>query len=132
MSYDIIFIRKSDKEFWQEALDAHEQKIISRASQNVPVSEAIRSEWNRIAVMLLARCPEMRRFDTSYNLELTDSKTGIQVSFFKDEVAIAIAYWHFGDKANQIIELAKQLAYVIESGTDLVGFDPQLGHSFLE
>jgi hypothetical protein len=82
--------------------------------------------------MLLARCPEMRRFDTSYNLELTDSKTGIQVSFFKDEVAIAIAYWHFGDKANQIIELAKQLAYVIESETDLVGFDPQLGHSFLE
>lgn len=132
MSYDITFIRKSAWQSWQEALDAHEAKSISRQPWDAPAATATQSEWKRIATRLLRIQPHMHQFEAPHKLELTDIETGLQVLLFDGEAAITIPYGLSADATQKVMRMARQLAEIIETETGLLGYDLQQGCRFLE
>jgi hypothetical protein len=132
MSYDVTFIRKSERQTWQEAIDANEARSISRQPWNAPATEAAQSEWNRIAGLLLESHPGLSVYQAPHTLELSDIETGLQVSLYEGEAAITIPYGRSPDTVKQAMTTAKRLTYIIERETGLLGYDPQRGCRFLE
>lgn len=129
MSYDITFIQKSEDQTWKEALEANETRVLAD-NWNSPASDVVQAGWSRIAALLLDCNPEMSIFNAPHCLELTDEVTGLQVSLYEFEAAIRIPYTHSEDTAQQIMELAKRMAHIIEKETGLWGYDGQLDCRF--
>jgi len=132
VSYDIVFLQKSADQTWEEALEAIEVRAMEKEPWDSPASEAMRSEWNRIADLLLECNPGMSKFESTNSLELTDENTGLQVSLYASEADISVPYQHAGDTAQEIMALARKLALILEKETGLVGYDGQLGRRFLD
>jgi hypothetical protein len=132
MSYDIVFLQKSTDQTWEEALEANEIRALTKEPRNAPASEAVYSEWNRIADLLLECNPGMSKFESINSLEMTDENTGLQVSLYASEADISVPYQHAGDTAQEIMALARKLALILEKETGLVGYDGQLGRRFLD
>lgn len=132
MSYDINFIPKLPNQSWDQATEAHEQKCVSDSwCEQVP-SDAERAAWKRAMARLQEVHSSLERFGSSRTPQLTDEKSGLQVSFDREEVAITIPYWHSDEEAAHVMGLAQKFALIIEEETNLVGFDPQLDRRFLD
>lgn len=132
MSYDITFIRKTEKQTWQEALQAHEARVMAREPWGAPAPEATRAEWRRIAALLLEVHAGMELTEAPHVLELTDLQSGLQVALYEDEADISVPYWHAGEEAQALVGVMRRLAAIVERETGLVGYDPQLDARFLD
>lgn len=132
MSYDIVFFQKSADQTWEEALEANEVRAMKKEPWNSPAPEAVHSEWNRIADLLLECNPGMTKFISNHSLEMTDESTGLQVSLYESEADISIPYQHEGDTAQEIMALARELALILEKETGLIGYNGQIGRRFLD
>jgi len=64
------------------------------------------------------------------HIELTRvDVTGIQVSLFSGELAIAVAYWHTGSAARAVMQVAWSYLAILERETGWDVYDGQLGRS---
>lgn len=118
MSYDLIFMARSDDQSWEEALEAAEEA----ENDERPDAEA----WARLVAGARRVLGEVSVFEGTHNYELTHEPTGIQVSYFGDEAGITVPYWYRGDDARRIVTALHQLGEVVQAVTGLPGYDPQL------
>jgi hypothetical protein len=118
MSYDLIFVPRSDDQSWEEALDAAEEA----ENDERPDAEA----WARLVAAARQVLGEVSVFDGTHNYELTHESTGIQVSYYADEAGITVPYWYRGEDARRIVTALHQLGEAVQAATGLPGYDPQL------
>ncbi|CCH20479.1 hypothetical protein [Micromonospora lupini] len=118
MSYDLTFVPRSDDQSWDDALDAAEEAD----SDERPSGEA----WARLVVAARQVLGEVSVFEGAYNYELTHEKTGIQLSYYRQEAGITVPYWHRGGDARAVVAAMYQLGEAVQAVTGLPGYDPQL------
>ena len=119
MSYDLIFVPKSDDQSWEEALGAAEEdEVGDRPSPEIWASLLAATR------QILGNEVSVAQDDTFY--EVDDEATGVQLSYYAREAAITVPYWYRGERAMTIIRSVYQLAEAVEKLTGLPGFDPQL------
>jgi hypothetical protein len=95
MSYDFLLMPRHPGQSWRELLDANEQRFLEQGDSLL--SPAARTRLEQIADGLQAHDPQLGRVTTERCIELTRADdTGIQVSLYPDEAAVAVAYWHTG------------------------------------
>ncbi|MEU2613933.1 hypothetical protein ABZ570_20455 [Micromonospora sp. NPDC007271] len=118
MSYDLIFVPRSDDQSWDDALDAAEEAD----SDERPSGEA----WARLVAVARQVLGEVSVFEGTHHYELTHEPTGIQVSYFAEEAGITVPYWYRGGAAQAIVKAMYQLGEAVQAVTGLPGYDPQL------
>ncbi|MEH0821490.1 MULTISPECIES: hypothetical protein [unclassified Micromonospora] len=118
MSFDLIFVPRSDDQSWDDALDAAEEA----ESDERPRAEA----WARLVAAARQVLGEVSVFEGAHNYELTHEPTGIQISYYADEAGITVPYWYRGEDARVIVTALYQLGEAVQKVTGLPGYDPQL------
>ncbi|MEO6714343.1 MAG: hypothetical protein ABIM89_13055 [Mycobacteriales bacterium] len=63
--------------------------------------------------------------------EITDEATGIQVSFYPGELSLTVPYRNRGPDAEELIDLLRRIAGIIEDTSGLTVYDPQSEAPFL-
>ncbi len=128
MSYDIVFVRRSSGQSWDEAL--HEQGGGSGPSPAGPgLTEVEQGQWQRIVRLardVLGEVGEVDEVDGATPARLVEPAAGIELTFSGRRAAISVAYGHDGD-ALAVMERVYALARVVEAETGLQGYDMQLG-----
>ncbi|MCF4138368.1 hypothetical protein L1856_19115 [Streptomyces sp. Tue 6430] len=122
MSYDIYFLRRRDRESWNEVLEGMEDA----AEDSEPIPAHLLEAWDRIVPQARTLLGEVEI--TEYEQEsrdLSHSGTGIDLSVFGDEVTITVPYWHARDDAAVVLGQVSALAAVVEKETGLTAYDPQ-------
>lgn len=128
MSYDFLLMPRHPGQSWRELLDANEQRILEQGDS--PLSPAARTRLEQIADRLQAHDPQLERVTTERYIELTRAdETGIQVSLFPGEAAVAVAYWHTGPAARVVMQIVWTYLVVLEQETGWEVYDGQLGRS---
>ncbi|NMO52994.1 hypothetical protein HH310_17570 [Actinoplanes sp. TBRC 11911] len=118
MSYDLMFVPKSDDQSWDEALAAAEQDDNSgRPSPEV---------WASLVAAARQVLGEVSVSDSESSYELDHSPTGIQLSYYAREADITVPYWYSGERARAIVSSIYQLASAVEKATGFPGYDPQV------
>lgn len=118
MSYDLIFVPRSDDQSWDDALDAAEEAD----NDERPSSEA----WARLVAAARQVLGEVSVFEGAHNYELTHEPTGIQLSYYAEEAGITVPYWYRGGDARAVVTAMYQLGEAVQAVTGLPGYDPQL------
>ncbi|MEU7994100.1 hypothetical protein AB0B83_02000 [Micromonospora sp. NPDC049060] len=118
MSYDLIFVPRTDDQSWDDALDAAEEAD----SDELPSGGA----WARLLAAARQVLGEVSVFEGAHNYELTHEETGIQVNYYAQGAEITVPYWHRGEAARVVVEAIHQLGEVVQMVTGLPGYDPQL------
>ncbi|MGC5022410.1 hypothetical protein [Micromonospora sp. DT47] len=121
MSYDLIFVPRSDDQSWEEALEAAEEAA-EEDDDDLPSGEV----WARLLAAARHVLGEVSVFEGAYNYELTHESTGIQLSYYSREAGITVPYWYRAEGAKAIVKSIYQLGEAVEEVTGLPGFDPQL------
>jgi hypothetical protein len=121
MSYDIYLFKKLDDKSVEESADIvlADDKIHALAQGDF---ELIAQEIVKKLKELNARFEE---FHSESNVELSDPETGIQISIFKNQIAVTMPYWHEDDE-QPLHELFSYIA-VMRKVTGYAAFDPQIG-----
>lgn len=128
MSYDILLLSREPGQSWNEILDANERRILGPGDR--PLSLAARTRLERIAGHLLADDPQLERFATERHIELSRvDNTGIQVSLFSSEMAVALSYWHTGPAARAVMQIVWAYLAILEQETGWEAYDRQLDRS---
>jgi hypothetical protein len=118
MSYDLVFVPRTDDESWDDALEAAE-----RDETTTPPNA---SAWARILAAGQQILGEVSAFEGDENYELTHEATGIQVSYFGREASVTVPYWYRGEAARAVVDKIYRLGAVVQTETGLPGYDPQL------
>jgi hypothetical protein len=118
MSYDLIFVPRSDGQSWDDALDAAEETD----SDERPSGET----WDRLVAAARQVLGEVSLFEGARNYELTHEPTGIQLSYYAAEASITVPYWYRGADARAVVTAIYQLGEAVQAVTGLPGYDPQL------
>ncbi|MFG2102021.1 hypothetical protein ACGFJ5_15620 [Micromonospora echinaurantiaca] len=118
MSYDLIFVPRSDDQSWDDASEAAEEAD----SDERPSGEA----WARLVAAARQVLGEVSVFEGAHNYELTHEPTGIQVSYYAEEAGITVPYWYRGGDAQAIVTAMYRLGEAVQTVTGLPGYDPQL------
>jgi hypothetical protein len=128
MSYDFLLLPRDPQQSWRQVMEASERLAVEEG--NRPLSPAARIRIERVADLLQAHDPQLERFTTERHIELTRvDDTGIQVSLFSGELAIAVAYWHTGSAARAVMQIAWSYLAILEGETGWDVYDGQLGRS---
>ena len=127
MSFDLYFLSKRADQSWEDALDALEDD----AEADAPLSASDLELWRRLEGGLRAVLPELEVFEGERERELTDERTGIQVSLFPGELSLSVPYWYSGPEADQLVDLLRRVASIIERESGLIAYDPQADAPFL-
>jgi hypothetical protein len=117
MSYDLIFLPKTDDQSWEEVMDAAEE-----AESNGAPDPRV---WRVILDGARAVLGEVDVFEGEDNYELTHLPTGIQVSLFSTEAGISVPYHFTGEDARAVLRLIYQVGRIVEAATGWSGYDPQ-------
>jgi hypothetical protein len=118
MSYDLIFVPRSDDQSWDDALEAAEEAD----SDKRPSGET----WARLGAAARQVLGEVSVFEGAHNYELTHEPTGIQLSYYAEEAGIKVPYWHRGGDAQAVVTVMYRLGEAVQAVTGLLGYDPQL------
>ncbi|MFF4894414.1 hypothetical protein [Micromonospora chersina] len=118
MSYDLIFVPRSDDQSWDDALEAAE----GADTDERPGAET----WARLVVAARQVLGEVSLFEGAHNYELTHEPTGIQLSYYAEEAGIRVPYWYRGGDAQAIVTAMYRLGEAVQAVTGLPGYDPQL------
>jgi hypothetical protein len=127
MSYDLVFLPKSDDQSWDDALDASEARVVASEESGVEDGGWDPQVWAALVAAAQAELGEVHVFESPAHAEVSHHETGIQLSLFPVEAAITVPYWHEGERAAQVMAQVFRLAAVVERETGLRGFDPQSG-----
>lgn len=84
MSYDLIFVPRSDDQSWEDALAAAEEAD----SDERPSGET----WARLVVAARQVLGEVSVCEGAHNYQLTHEPTGIQLSYYAKEAGITVPY----------------------------------------
>lgn len=128
MGFDLFFVKlRTDED--------REAAAVGEADKPATVTEFSAEEldrWSRIVPAVKAIVPEFSETVTKSERLLFDGRA-IELSIMpRSSVYLRVPYWFFGDAADDVIELLRQIAMAIENTTDLVAFDPQCGGLFLD
>lgn len=118
MSFDLTFVRKSDDQSWEDALDS----VDDYETDGAPDALA----WARIVDGARQILGDIELHDGGDYFELGHEPTGIQLSLYAGEAAINVPYWYSGAEAQEIVRTVYRLAAVIEEHTDFSGYDEQV------
>ncbi|MFD6261180.1 hypothetical protein ACFWDK_27675 [Micromonospora chalcea] len=118
MSYDLIFVPRGNDQSWEDSLEAAEEADTAEP----PRAEA----WDRIVATARQVLGEVSVFEGADNYELTHEPTGVQVSYYADEVSVTVPYWYRGGDARAVVTAVYQLGAAVEAVTGLSGYDPQV------
>jgi hypothetical protein len=128
MSYDFLLMPRDPGQSWRGLLDASERLALEEKDRRL--SPAARTRLERIADRLQAHDPQLERFTTERYIELTRTDdTGIQMSLFSGELAVAVAYWHTGPAARAVMQIVWSYLAILEPETGWEVYDGQLGRS---
>lgn len=128
MSYDFLLMPRHLGQSWRQLLDANEQRILEQEDSRL--SPSARTRLEQIADRLQAHDPQLERFTTEQHVELTRADdSGIQVSLFPGEAAVAVAYWHTGPAARAVMQIVWAYLLILEQETEWEIYDGQLGRS---
>jgi hypothetical protein len=106
------------------------QRAADLGTGDSPLSPAARTRLEQIADRLQAHDPQLERFTTERHIELTRADdTGIQVSLYPGEAAVAVAYWHTGPAARAVMQIVWTNLVILEQETGWEVYDGQLGRS---
>jgi hypothetical protein len=126
MSYDIFFVRRDPGQSFEDALDDLEQSY--EGGDPGPLTPDDLELWAAVepaARELLGPGAQLTQ-DDEETRELTDSGTGIGLTFFQGEFEIhvpgaAVA----GNARDALMTVIYDLARAVEQATGLEGYDPQ-------
>jgi hypothetical protein len=126
MSYDIFFVRRDPGQSFEDALDDLEGSY--EGGDPGPLTEDDLELWAAVepaAREILGPGAQMTQDDEEAR-ELTDTGTGIGLTFFQGEFEIhvpgaAVA----GDARDALMTVIYDLARAVEQATGLEGYDPQ-------
>jgi hypothetical protein len=126
MSYDIFFVRRDPGQSFEDALDDLEGSY--EGGDPGPLTEDDLDLWAAVepaAREILGPGAQMTQ-DDEETRELTDTGTGIGLTFFQGEFEIhvpgaAVA----GDARSALMAVIYDLARAVEQATGLEGYDPQ-------
>ena len=128
MSYDFILVHREPGQSWDEVLEANERLVME--GTDPPFEPSVRARAERIADRLQAHDPQLERFTSEHQIELTrPGEAGVQVSLFAHELAVTVAYWHTGRAARAVMELVWSYLAILEQETGWETYDPQLGRT---
>ena len=123
MSYDIYFVRRDPGESFEDALDATEESFEGDPG---PLSPVELEMWDDVLPVAREVLGDVEEFSDETTRELSDRKTGIQLSLFNGEMAIHIPV-AARDEGGDVMAMVHKLAKAVERVTGLEGYDPQLG-----
>src|SRR5690348_3548888 len=106
------------------------QRAADLGQGDSPLSPSARTRLEQIADHLQAHDPQLERVTTERYIELTRADdTGIQVSLYPSEAAVAVAYWHTGPAAQAVMQIVWTYLAILEQETGWEVYDEQLGRS---
>jgi hypothetical protein len=118
VSYDIYFVRRDPGQSFEDALDATEESFEGDPG---PLSAVELEQWDDVLPVAREVLGDVDEFSDETTRELSDPKTGIQLSLFNGEMAIHVPY-----AADDVMDRVHDLARAVERVTGLEGYDPQL------
>jgi hypothetical protein len=126
MSYDIFFLRRDPGQSFEDALDDLEQSY--EGGDPGPLTEDDLDLWAAVepaARELLGPGAQITQ-DDDETRELTDTGTGIGLTFFQGEFEIHVPGAAVtGDARAALMRVIYDLARAVEQATGLEGYDPQ-------
>ncbi|MET7751583.1 hypothetical protein [Micromonospora sp. NPDC005367] len=124
MSYDLIFVPRSDDQSWDDALDGAEEADIDERQSG--------ESWSRLVAAARQVLGEISVFEGAHDYELSHESTGMQLSYYAEAAGITIPYWYRGGGARAIVTAMYRLGEAVQAVTGLPGYDPQLGLPLLD
>jgi hypothetical protein len=127
MSFDLYFLDRRPGESWEDAMERLEEESDSESR----FDEAQIVQWDRIKAALSEVLPGASEFVGEGSRELSDESSGIQISWYGDELSLTVPYWHSGDDADRMVSLLQRIVGAVESITGRTAYDPQAEAPFL-
>jgi hypothetical protein len=119
VSYDIYFVRRDPGQSFEDALDATEESFEGDPG---PLSPVELEQWDDVLPVAREVLGAVDEFGDEKTRELTDPKTGIQLSLFNGEITIHVPFGENADVMSRVYDLAR----AVERVTGLEGYDPQM------
>ena len=89
-----------------------------------PMSETERARNRGLVTRLREQTPELELHESDEAVELTDLRSGIQISLFAKSGAVSMPYWHEGNAAELLRQISKYLRLLHDEG-GFLAYDPQ-------
>jgi hypothetical protein len=124
VSYDIYFVRRDPGQSFEDALDATEASFEGDPGPLTPVEL---EQWEEVLPAARRVLGHVEEFGNETTRELSDPKTGIQLSLFNGEMAIHIPFAGIAEESVDVMARVHDLARAVERVTGLEGYDPQTG-----
>jgi hypothetical protein len=122
VSYDIYFVRRDPGQSFEDALDATEESFEGDPG---PLSPVELEQWEDVLPVARELLGYIEEFGDATTRELSDPKTGIQLTLFNGEITIHVPYGDFAGENVDVLARVYDLARAVERVTGLEGYDPQ-------
>jgi hypothetical protein len=122
VSYDIYFVRRDPGQSFEDALDATEESFEGDPG---PLSPVELEQWDDVLPVAREVLGEVDEFGNETTRELSDPRTGIQLSLFNGEITIHVRVADYAEKSADVRARVYDLARAVERVTGLEGYDPQ-------
>ena len=122
MSYDIYFVRRDPGQSFEDALDATEESFEGDPG---PLSPVELEQWDEVLPVAREVLGDVEEFGDETTRELSDPRTGIQLSLFNGEMAIHVPLADNAEESVDVMARVYDLARAVERVTGLEGYDPQ-------
>ncbi|MFI0410345.1 hypothetical protein [Actinomadura sp. 3N508] len=126
MSYDIYFLKREPGQSWEEALEALEEEQAD--ATEIPARPP---NWDQVVAGMRELLGEVSVLENPPSWEIDHEPTAIQVSCFSGEWSISVPYWSDGDAARRIAERIRRACEIVQAGTGLQAYDPQVEEAVL-
>ncbi len=118
-------MRRRAGEPWERALAAVE-RLTAPVPGRAPLDGARQAQWERTVESARAILGEVDVTGNPTRAELHHRRTGMLVTLSQDSAAISVPHAHNGGDALDLMQQVYALARVIQTETDLQGYDQQL------
>ena len=89
-----------------------------------PMSETERARTRALVARLREQTPELELHESNDAVELTDLRSGIQISLFAKSGNVSMPYWHEGNAVELLGQISRYLRLLHDEG-GFVAYDPQ-------
>jgi hypothetical protein len=122
MSYDLVFVPKTDTQSWEQALRISERPVGEHGRTVRPDPQA----WAAVAAEAERLLGKVELEQDAEHFGLDHEPTGMEIGLYADAASITVPFWYAGRDAAAVIDVVYRLAGVIERHTGLTGYDAQL------
>jgi hypothetical protein len=123
VSYDIYFVRRDPGQSFEDALDATEESFEGDPG---PLSPVELEQWEDLLPVAREVLGEVDEFGDETTRELSDTRTGIQLTLFNGEITIHVPIGEVAGESVDVRARVYDLARAVERVTGLEGYDPQM------